>query len=330
MSRNIWRLLFPSRIAEQRSRALERKLDDALTLLVMIEERSRVTERTIADTMSLLSIVEARSRTLVYQASQNHYIGDYQIDVIQKWYTEYVQRSRVLLDSRAVRATENIILETEHPIAYESNDHLKPDSTAEGVFRPTRFVRNCIDVLGPGIRCLDLGTGAAGLPYEWLMNGVPAVGVDGSDYCRRSAIGYWPILPKNLFTCDITKPFQFLDDGSAVEFEIITMWEVFEHLAEVDLESVLKNIRAHLTADGYVLGSISLMEYNDDNGNPYHVTLRPKTWWANKFRENGLLMIDDHPFSERLFCRGNGPRFQDFHNYFSNPADGFHFVAKHC
>ena len=315
--------------AEERSRVLESKLEDALSLLFVTEERSRVLERQLGDAVSLLLTVEERSRTLQFQAIQAHDIGNYQIDVMQKWYTESMQYSPALLANPALLASRGIVLDTKHPIAYESYDHLKPDSTAEGVVRPTQFVRHCLDVLGPDIRSLDLGTGGAGLPYEWLMNGIPAVGVDGSDYCRRSAIGYWPLLPDNLFTCDITQPFQFKDSGgSAVGFQLITMWEVFEHLAESALDMVLQNIANHLTQDGYVVGSVSLLEYNDENGVPYHVTLKPKSWWNGKFSDNGLVMLDAHPFNEHLFCRGNGPRFQDFHNYFASPSDGFHFVAK--
>jgi hypothetical protein len=162
------------------------------------------------------------------------------------------------------------------------------------------------------------------------MHGVVAIGVDGSDYCRLNKIGYWPLLPDNLHTCDITHPFRFRNDAGEypVTFDLITMWEVLEHIGESDLALQLQNVLAHLKPDGYFIGSISLVEYSDASNIPYHVTLKPKSWWREKFRENGLVLLDSHPFNERLFCRGNGPSFQDFHNYFTNPGDGFHFVAQ--
>jgi hypothetical protein len=177
---------------------------------------------------------------------------------------------------------------------------------------------------------LDLGTGAAGLVFEFAMNGVLAVGVDGSDFCRANRIGYWPLLPNNLFTCDITKPFSFVSRSTqaVTNFDVITMWEVLEHIAEQDLADLFVNVERHLDERGYFMGSISLLEYVDSTGSPYHVTLKPREWWKAKLQECGLVMLDTHPFNEKFFCRGNGPRFQDFHNYALNPNKGFFFVAQ--
>jgi hypothetical protein len=41
-----------------------------------------------------------------------------------------------------------------------------------------------------------------------------------------------------------------------------------------------------------------------------------------------LQWLEEHPFDERLFIRGNGPRYQDFHNYRDAPGEGFHLVAR--
>ncbi|MEO6147406.1 MAG: methyltransferase domain-containing protein [Sulfuriferula sp.] len=303
---------------------------DLLTSLRIVEERTRTLETQLNDSLTLLRITEERSRTLQYQASQALFAAHYQIDMLQKWYLESVPATSNLANKPCVVAARSIRLDTAHSIAFTSNDHIAPDSTVEGVVRPTRFVRHCIDILGQDIRCLDLGTGAAGLVFEYVMNGVVAIGVDGSDYCKRNKVGYWPILPDNLCTCDITQPFRFMhaDDGSSVKFDVITMWEVLEHIGEKDLSLLLQNVEAHLESTGYCIGSISLVEYVHASGIPYHVTLKPKPWWKEKFLANGLVMLDDHPFNNHLFCRGNGPNFQDFHNYFINPEDGFHFVAQ--
>jgi hypothetical protein len=119
-----------------------------------------------------------------------------------------------------------------------------------------------------------------------------------------------------------------LESGQNAAFNVITAWEVLEHIPASDLGSLLKNVHSHLQDSGYFIGSISLVEYVGRDGIPYHVTLQPKTWWRDKFQKCGLTMITDHPFNEHMFCRGNGPQFQDFHNYFQHPEDGFHFVAK--
>ena len=319
------------RLAETRSRTLEAQLADALKLLKTTEERSRTLETQLGDALGLLKTIEERSRTLQYQGGQTIQENAYHTELLQTWYVESMQSVLVLDIWPNVRAAAHIILATDHPVALTSNDHIEPDSTTEGLVRPTRFVRHCIDIMGPEITCLDLGAGAGGLLFEYTMNGLVAIGLDGSDFCRRNKIGYWPLLPNNLHTCDLAYPFQFWIEPSHAEcrFDLITMWEVLEHIKEDDLPQLFRNIALHLMPSGYFLGSVSMVEYVDGKGIPYHVTLKPKSWWLHKFAESGLEMLEKHSFDERLFYRGNGPRFQDFHNYSSRPADGFHFVARH-
>ena len=106
------------------------------------------------------------------------------------------------------------------------------------------------------------------------------------------------------------------------------MWEVLEHLDEKSLQGLFRNIEEHLDEGSYFIGSVSLIEYDDVHGNPYHVTLQPREWWQSRFEEHGLEMLEQHPFAEKFFPRGNGPRYQDFHNYHQVPEDGFLFVAR--
>lgn len=295
-----------------------------------IELRYQTIDDAIKRIESLVRVMEERTRTIEYVSHQLIFANKYQIDFLQRMYTEILPRLPDFGNENCFNAAAVIGLETDHPIAYESNDHLNPDSTTEGIARPTLFVQDCIRVIGRDMTCLDLGTGSAGLVYEFAMNGVLSVGVDGSDFCRVNRVGYWPLLENNLFTCDITKPFKFVSkkDHKQKNFQIITMWEVLEHLAEQDLPLLLRNIASHLDDKGYFIGSVSLLEYRDDAGNPYHVTLKSRGWWESKFKENGLVILERHPFSEHFFCRGNGPRYQDYHNYHRQPNEGFLFVSK--
>ena len=315
--------IFIDSLLQRLKRAFRGRRADLPALVVTTEERSRTIE-------SLLRTVEERTRTLEYVARQSMFAVNHQIDFLQRLYVESMPRLLDLNNRSAFNAAGILELKTDYPIALGSNDHINPDSTIEGVSRPTLFVKDCTSVLGEDIKCLDLGTGAAGLVFDFAMNGIFAVGVDGSDFCRVNKIGYWPLLPNNLFTCDITKPFSFMsrDTSALIEFDVITMWEVLEHIAENDLPDLFRNIGRHLNEHGYFIGSISLIEYVDSIGNPYHVTLKPRGWWKEKLLESGLVMLDTHPFNERLFCRGNGPRFQDFHNYALNPNEGLLFVAQ--
>lgn len=336
------------KVSEARSRTLENQLHTCINLLTVIEQRSQTLEngqtramdqinavddrlitheQLLADVLTLQRTTEERSRTLEYQITNAALAIDFERDLLHKWYVELVGRSNK--PGTTGRASELVIsLETAHPIAADSNDHLSPESTVEGIVRPTRFVRHCIEILGDDILCLDLGTGAAGLVYEYVANGLVAVGIDGSDYCRRNKVGYWPLLPDSLFTCDITKPLQFFSAGNPLFFDLITAWEVLEHINESDLPRLFANVKRHLSSWGYFVGSISFLEYSNALGLPYHVTLKPRSWWENVFKDHGLEIMTVHPFAVDTFCRGNGPRFQDFHNYTLRPDEGFHFVAK--
>ncbi len=287
-------------------------------------------EHKLQECTTLIPIIEMRSRTIEYELALTRCMAQYQNDFFLKWYSELMPEQLGINKKPIFNAAKKLALRSEYPLAIDSHDHINAESTIEGLVRPTYFVRNCLDVLGEKINCLDLGTGAGGLIFEYLVNGIFAVGIDGSDFCSRYRIGYWPLLENNLFNCDITKPFSFQESDSQnnFSFQIITMWEVLEHIQETDLEPLFRNIHENLAPDGYFIGSVSRVDYRDKNSVPYHVTLQPKEWWKEKFYQHDLIMLENHPFNEYFFCRGVGKKFQDHHNYFTNPEDGFHFVAQ--
>jgi hypothetical protein len=315
---------------DERSRTLESQLETVINLAKTMDERSRTLESQLEFVINLAETMEGRSRTLEFLERQCIDAAHYKIDFLQRLYVELMPTVLELNQKASFNASSILTLKTDYPIAVNSNDHINPDSTTDGVSRPTFFVQDCIRIMGHDIKCIDLGSGSAGLIFEYAMNDILAVGVDGSDFCLINQVGYWPLLKNNLFTCDITKPFRFLsrDTEKPFEFDIITMWEVLEHIGENDLSILFRNIKHHLSEKGYFIGSISLIEYNDSDGNAYHLTLKSSCWWKDKFKENGFLMLDSHPFNQKFFCRGNGPCFEDFHNYEQNPNEGFWFVAQ--
>lgn len=67
-----------------------------------------------------------------------------------------------------------------------SNDYLVFDFIFEGFVRLMIFVIYCMDVLGKDICCLDLGVGVVGLVFEYIVNGLIVVGIDGLDYCWKN------------------------------------------------------------------------------------------------------------------------------------------------
>lgn len=220
-------------------------------------------------------------------------------------------------------------IETVKNIAVDSPDHIEPDSTYEGIVRKPLFVKACEKLIDKDrLNFLDIGCGAGGLVFDFIKRGHFAVGLDGSDACKQKDVGYWNYL-KHLHTCDVSETYKILDESNKrIQFDIVSMWEVFEHIQEEKCNSVLKNIHDHLSADGLFVGSISQQEYvNQESGICYHVTLKSKSWWYEKFKKNKFKIVESQ-FKFVEYCRGVGDSYQDLHNYDKEPHLGFHFVLQ--
>lgn len=236
----------------------------------------------------------------------------------------------MVLDSVAHRfPAKGGAIRTDHPIAYDTDDHKIPWGTAQDNTRSPRFVAACerhFDGRAP-LTFLDLGCSGGGLVLDFILRGHEAYGVEGSDYSLRAQRAEWRLLPNNLFTADITKPFTVVGEGgeAPVQCDVITAWEVMEHIATGDLPQLLTNVRAHLKPDGIFVGSIALGP-DDHGGASYHRTVQPRLWWEKTYLAHGLEMIDSHGFQFYDFCRGTGNGPIDG-NYLDDPTLGFHFVA---
>ena len=218
-------------------------------------------------------------------------------------------------------------LQTETPVALDTDDHNKPWGTAQDNTRSPRFVRACERHFGRQLTFLDLGCSGGGLVLDFILRGHAAYGIEGSDYSQRAARAEWRMLPNNLFTADITRPFKLRHPvGDApIRCDVISMWEVIEHIAADDLPCLFQNVVQHLKTDGIFIGSIALVA-DDHGGASYHRTVQPQQWWEERFRQLGMPMIGDHGFAFEDFCRGTGNGPID-PNYRDNPETGFHFVA---
>lgn len=220
-------------------------------------------------------------------------------------------------------------VQTNARVAFDSNDHKTPWGTKNDNTRSPRFVAACERHFpNKKIKHIDLGCSGGGLVLDFLLRGHNSIGLEGSDYSQKSLRATWRLLNnRNLFTADITKPFQLLDNnGEEYRAHIISAWEFMEHIKEDDLPQLFKNIKKHMLPNGIFVGSISLL---DDvvNGISYHPTVKPKDWWVNKFSESGLFFPDNHFFSFYDFCRGTGNCNLDC-NFEVEPGIGFHFVSR--
>lgn len=202
-----------------------------------------------------------------------------------------MQRQKAFLPENEIR------LETDFPVACESLDHIYPHGTIRDNTRYPRFVRKCEDILNErkNLAFLDLGCSGGGMVLEAALRGHLSIGLEGSDCSQKEQRAEWRLLGSRLQTCDITKPFSLLQsDGMLQQFDVITAWEVLEHIAEADLPGLFNNIKNHLSPTGIFVGSIANWDDIDPtSGVNWHVTVHPVEWWEEKFKSFGFSLCTE-------------------------------------
>lgn len=220
----------------------------------------------------------------------------------------------------------SVQVDTKHPVAVNSDDHIHPKGTAADNTRYPRFVRTMQRAMGDNLAFLDLGCSGGGLVLDFLLAGHDAYGIDGSDYSARNQRAMWGILPDRLFTADISKPFRLHAGGTTKLFNVISAWEMLEHIQTDDLETVFRNIDTHLDPDGIFIASVAT-EDDIHEGVNLHKTVKPRSWWLERCASFGFEPADLGTETED-FPRGSGnPTTLDW-NYRTNPEKGFHLVLR--
>lgn len=211
-------------------------------------------------------------------------------------------------------------IETKYPIAIDSDDHKYP----EGVFYDNRvsgqFIESVEHYFNKKINFLDQGCAGGALVVEMSQRGHNAVGLDGSDQIYkpseellremgRNPYGYdnWQkYYGKNLFTCDLSKPYQILFNDKTAQFDLITSWDVMEHFDPESVKTVAEMTKNHLKDDGVFVASIAIFHATRQQSPlgpghlkvpqvDYHKSVFAKEWW----QEQLLHYFDeiDYPFN---------------------------------
>lgn len=202
---------------------------------------------------------------------------------------------RSLVSDRAGLSIDpRVSVVTDHPIAFASPDHVVPHGTRYNNSTNRKFVLLMHDRfrrLFPKtpLAFLDLGCSGGQLVADFASLGWLAVGLEGSDYSLKHRRANWRTLAhRNLFTCDISKPFTLRREGSDLRFHLITAWDVLEHIRTDDLEILFRNIVKHLAPGGCFIASTSSSTSIVD-GVELHQTRMPnaawRDWVENHFRE---------------------------------------------
>lgn len=173
---------------------------------------------------------------------------------------------------------------TAYKIAWESPDHIAPCGTKQDNSTNPAFVLliNKIltrEFLHSQLKFLDLGCSGGQLVKDFRDLGYISIGLEGSDYSLKHKRANWPLLTgKNLFTCDITKPFEIKLEDKEIKFNLITAWEVLEHIRTEDLDHVFKNIINHLEDNGYFIASTSSISSMSDGLELHQTRITNKEW----------------------------------------------------
>lgn len=204
-----------------------------------------------------------------------------------------------------------IIVRAAREVAYESPDHLVPWGTRRDNSRQRRFNQKLYNLFAAGQRpiwVLDLGCSGGGFVKDCLDDGCMAVGLEGSDYSKKTKRAEWRTIPDFLFTADLTAKFdvygEFPAGESRLQFDVITAWEVMEHIHERDLAAVADNVKRHLRPGGLWIMSVALEDDIIDGVN-LHQTVQPKDWWLKKLASLGLHPVDQYVnYFNTQFVRG--------------------------
>lgn len=191
----------------------------------------------------------------------------------------------------------NISIITNKPIAYDSPDHIMPYGVKYNNSSNKNF-NNKLYKLFDNQKLLITDWGCAGGAFikDCIDDGHFAIGLEGSDYRKNNNLPEWNSIPNNLFTCDISSKFEIQNNNNLLKFDVITLWEVMEHILEKDLHQLLLNIKNHLKKNGLVIMSINVaseahkaqMHSNDFGPGKHHQNIQSIEWWDNKFKEYGF------------------------------------------
>ena len=188
----------------------------------------------------------------------------------------------------------SIFLKTDHPIALDSPDHLVPLGTIRDNYESQAFNQHLYGLFnGSKPSILDFGCAGGAMVRSLIDDGCLAIGLEGSDYNRRTQRAEWSVIPDNLLTCDLGFPFTLsFDNGEPFEFDIITAWEFVEHLPEDRLPVMIDNICRHLKLGGLVIGS-STDWHMPYKGVEHHQTIHGLEWWEDLFKSHGFIHRTD-------------------------------------
>ncbi|SEI92738.1 MULTISPECIES: rhamnan synthesis F family protein [unclassified Variovorax] len=266
-------------------------------------------------------------------------VSDVQTSVAElHGHLDWVQRDILiaLMSNIDLKSLQGFKCVTDYPVAYDSPDHIHPVGTVLDHTRHPRFIRACEDFFGSSgnqLSFLDLGCSAGGMVLDAVLRGHIGVGLEGSDISRLQQRAEWRLLRDSLFTCDVTRPFELgRGEVETFKFDVISAWEVLEHLTAEGVEGLFANLARHTRPGSIFACSISQVDGGfTEDGTPLHQTLEPLPWWQERAAKYGFDVLDSKAFLPLDFARGNGNSsvyYRPAHSYQEKDGDCFLVVFQ--
>lgn len=283
--------------------------------------------------VSIMNALDKSNASILNKLNEQYKLNAVLANKLQRQSEINEMRYRDLLEAMNLKPRykpdELIDVSCTEQVAVQSVDHIYPRGTASDNTRWPAFVKKCEDHFQGALAYLDLGCSGGGLVLDFVLRGHFAMGLEGSDYSLKRLRAEWRTIPGNLFTCNIGKRFLITSkkDKTVMQFQIISAWDVLEHLSRTELDALFLNVREHLKDNGYFIGSVATKAAVDmGNDINHHVTVEDRDWWIKLFMDNGFVDVS----GEVSFCTEDFPRgtynINDSRDFTKLPEAGFHFI----
>lgn len=185
---------------------------------------------------------------------------------------------------------KNVTVVAEKPVAVDSPDHICPVGAKNDNSTHVGYINEVVAYLeneGLGHNVMDIGCAGGQLAVDLSHRGYFSVGIEGSSYPVKAGRDNWKEYYQTiLHTADATKPFHVEKNGEKVLFDLISAWEVVEHIHPTDLDAFFDNVLSNLQPNGIFVASINMSEdvrvLPDGTKIYLHQSVFPKEKWLNE------------------------------------------------
>jgi SAM-dependent methyltransferase len=163
---------------------------------------------------------------------------------------------------------------------------------------------------GSSLKMLDVGCGEGEYVKDAIEEGINAYGIDISTYALENALAE----VKDRITFGSITGIPFADE----EFDIMTAFDVIEHIHPKDTLNAVAELRRVLKPDGIVIITTPSSSYGDWVSDLTHINVRPPKFWK--------IILEEHNFKVRMFYL---PSFLKYYmkNYVALP-DSIQFLVE--